>query len=250
MITPPLPRDRRIDRIIYSIFGYPNAMRRVQYPVLFRFLDVQPGEYIADLGCGDGAFAWAIAQRTRCIGLDIDLQPYHAFLASQSTQLTFTQGSVEQLPFPDHTFDKVLLSSVLQMVRDDRAALKEIYRVLKPHGTLVLSAPVDGFRFFPSLNTRLSALRQGFGSSGRTNYPRPDLESLIKESGFSIQKSECAPKVVGSFIFELQLVIANMLHLPLSKPAYFPLMYPFFLLDRLFPAAARGDEVIIQAMRQ
>lgn len=53
------------------------------------------------------------------------------------------QADLTDLPFPDHYFDLVLSSHVLEHVPNDRAALREIARVLKPSGRAVLLFPYD-----------------------------------------------------------------------------------------------------------
>jgi len=53
------------------------------------------------------------------------------------------QADLTTLPFPDHRFDAVVSSHVLEHVPDDRAALSEIARVLKPSGWAVLLFPYD-----------------------------------------------------------------------------------------------------------
>ncbi len=50
-------------------------------------------------------------------------------------------GDVCDMPFPDNNFDSVFLMEVLEHVHDPHKAISEIYRVLKPGGTLVFSVP-------------------------------------------------------------------------------------------------------------
>ena len=58
-----------------------------------------------------------------------------------------TCGNGEQLPFPPDQFDLVLSHEVIEHVGDDRAAMREIFRVLKPGGRLVLFCPNRGYPF-------------------------------------------------------------------------------------------------------
>ena len=52
-----------------------------------------------------------------------------------------TNGDALRLPFPDDTFDRIIASEVLEHVPDDQAALDELFRVLKPGGTLAVTVP-------------------------------------------------------------------------------------------------------------
>jgi len=59
-------------------------------------------------------------------------------LAAASTSITLTRAPVEALPFPDAHFDSAVVTLVLCSVRDPERGLREIWRVLKPGGTLLL----------------------------------------------------------------------------------------------------------------
>jgi SAM-dependent methyltransferase len=57
------------------------------------------------------------------------------------------RGSALDLPFPDGAFDRVIASEVLEHIGDDRGALGELARVLRPGGVLAVTVP----RWFPEL---------------------------------------------------------------------------------------------------
>jgi ubiquinone/menaquinone biosynthesis C-methylase UbiE len=59
-------------------------------------------------------------------------------LTAAPIPITLTRASVEALPFPDAHFDSVVVTLVLCSVRDLEGGLREIWRVLKPGGTLLL----------------------------------------------------------------------------------------------------------------
>ena len=59
-------------------------------------------------------------------------------LTAASIPITLTRAPVEALPFPDAHFDSVVVTLVLCSVRDPERGLREIWRVLKPGGTLLL----------------------------------------------------------------------------------------------------------------
>lgn len=53
---------------------------------------------------------------------------------------------IQALPFPDNSFDLILCNHVLEHIPDDRRALRELYRVLKPNGLAFLLVPMDSQR--------------------------------------------------------------------------------------------------------
>jgi ubiquinone/menaquinone biosynthesis C-methylase UbiE len=56
--------------------------------------------------------------------------------------VTFQQGSAEDLPFPEASFDVVISNGVFNLVPDKARALKEVFRVLKPNGRFMLADQV------------------------------------------------------------------------------------------------------------
>jgi ubiquinone/menaquinone biosynthesis C-methylase UbiE len=100
------------------------------------------GSYILDVGCGDGALVCAAASRgAEATGVD----PDPAMLAAARTRAdkagiaaAFLEGRIERLPFADAAFDVVVSITVLCFVPDASAAVREMARVLRPGGRLVL----------------------------------------------------------------------------------------------------------------
>lgn len=104
-----------------------------------------------DCGCATGGYARALAESGAALTVGIDLDGTQLAtarrLATADGRVHFTAASAQELPFPDCTFDGVLLSEVLEHVADEGATLAEIRRVLRPNGYLVLSAPNRLFPF-------------------------------------------------------------------------------------------------------
>lgn len=100
-------------------------------------------------GCGIGAYAERLAPHTgRVIGLDIEVARVQEAAGNPGgTRVLYLGGAGEALPFPDASFDLVLSHEVLEHVQDDRAAVHEIVRTLRPGGRLVLFCPNRGYPF-------------------------------------------------------------------------------------------------------
>lgn len=106
----------------------------------------QPGERVLEVGPGTGYYTLDVAEWISPGGrLDIfDLQQEmldHTTRRARErglTNITATQGDARSLPYPDATFDAALLTAVLGEIPDQEAALRELARVLKPGGRLVV----------------------------------------------------------------------------------------------------------------
>ena len=97
---------------------------------------------VLDAGCGDGALACAMASGGASVtGLDADpvmLAAARARAAMTGARVTFLPGRIEQLPLADARFDVVVAVTVLCFVADAATAVREMARVLRPGGRLVL----------------------------------------------------------------------------------------------------------------
>jgi ubiquinone biosynthesis O-methyltransferase len=100
------------------------------------------GRKILDIGCGDGEFALELAKRGAVVtGIDaaaamIDTAKRRA--SQHNVDITFQVAMAEQLPFPDERFDVVTAITILCFVEDAKPVFREIARVLKPGGRLII----------------------------------------------------------------------------------------------------------------
>jgi len=105
------------------------------------------GESVLDVGCRDGSYvAFCRALGKRAIGLDLSLS---AVLASANPPIVYADA--QTLPFPDSSFDTVLMFDVLEHVPDDELGLGEAARVGRKNILLSLPKP-DNPRVFNPWN--------------------------------------------------------------------------------------------------
>lgn len=97
-------------------------------------------------GCGVGMYIQALLPYTDEI-YGIDVEPDYLIQAAHNVpQAPIQQAVCEALPYADASFDLILNHEVLEHVADDRAAVAEMVRVLKPGGRAVIFVPN---RFYP-----------------------------------------------------------------------------------------------------
>jgi ubiquinone/menaquinone biosynthesis C-methylase UbiE len=107
------------------------------------------GKAVLDVGCGDGLIDWGIVNSLhpkRLVGVDLALPDTNQLISrlrhcgfdvdTLPDSLTFTTCTVDQLPFPPHTFDWVISWSAFEHIHDPSSTIREIRRVLKPSGLL------------------------------------------------------------------------------------------------------------------
>jgi GDP-mannose 6-dehydrogenase len=118
-----------------------NLFSRQRFALQMVELAIAPSSKILDAGCGSGEMAAKLMERGYEVwGIDL-AEPMirHARALCRSNQ--FQVGDIEQIPFPDNTFDAVVSLGVIEYLDGDQKALGEIWRVLKPGGTAVIATP-------------------------------------------------------------------------------------------------------------
>jgi len=145
-------------------------------------------------------------------------------------------------------FDKILLSSVLQMVRDDKAVLKNCHRILKGKGVLVLSVPIE-YCYLKKLNRIKPQLKKRFGAQGKTYYDYDEVIELLRNEGFGIMETKYSPKKWGSLIFEIGIFLWYHFCFPFFSSFLFPVLYPIAYFDKFADSKQRGNELVIKVRR-
>ena len=98
------------------------------YRAFVRFASEHAGNTILDLGCGYGAYSLALAAEGRkCIGSDINMN----YLAAASASGLPVVAVDSELPYPDRSFDTVMLLEVIEHVPKLEGILKEAFRVAR-----------------------------------------------------------------------------------------------------------------------
>lgn len=113
--------------------------RKLAVPYV-EFVGLSDGERILDAGCGTGALSAYLLKQTKTsevVGIDFS-ETYVAHAAStiEDPRVEFETGDVTDLTYDDGAFGQVFLNLVLQFVPDSAAAISELYRVVKPGGTV------------------------------------------------------------------------------------------------------------------
>ena len=175
----------------------PDIAFRRRARAVVEFLDLRPGTRVLDCGCGLGFYLRLLshlAPDCRLQGLDSNRARLgRAVLPSNLPAVELLLGDVLHLPYQDAVFDRVILSEVLEHLADDLAALREVTRVLKSAGIVVITVPHERYPWlYDPINKTLEAfgipaVRSGVLAGIWTEHQRlyrpEQLLSLAQQAG-------------------------------------------------------------------
>lgn len=155
-----------------------KALHRLIFQTLEAELPDWREKEIVDVGCGTGAILKQLGNPEKNVG--IDLAPEAISFCRQRGLNNIQQGDIHALPFPDASFDAVICSSVLyhQWVSDVEGAVREMHRVLRPDGVLLINVPA-----FPFLH---SAHDEAVMTARR--FRKREIQQLLQEQNFKIRR--------------------------------------------------------------
>jgi predicted SAM-dependent methyltransferase len=123
---------------------------------------------------------------------------------------------VTHLPFPDHCFDAIYASHVLEHVREDRCAMSELARVLKLSGWAILQVPLDTQREATYEDFTITDPQERLKAFGHYDHVRTygrDYRGRLEDAGFYVE--------VDDFVRSLPPGAVNRLGLREAEDVYY-----------------------------
>lgn len=210
--------------LVRRIFLSLASGKKMRMNVVLGLAPLKQSDIVLDVGCSwGGSSYYFINLVNRIVGVDIDrhsLKDAKEVLAKNCYKFAPICADATCLPFKEETFDIVMCIEVIEHITKDRLLIRELYKVLKKNGNLILTTvnsdvPETGsilHSLVPKwLKPDPSQLDAEHGQYGhvRTGYTSAEIENVLEESGFRIEKHDYAFKRVGGFV--LGLVYATKL---------------------------------------
>jgi SAM-dependent methyltransferase len=233
-----------LQNLVLRIVGIPHLGMRVRARAVVSALKNRPGEEVLDAGCGPGVTSLTLSQQGyKVTAIDTDpakIEILRLLGLSLGRNLAAQIATVCDLPFRDASFDKVLCAEVLEHVEDDRRAVAELARVLRPGGVLVITVP--------SKHSIAHAYEDDFGHA-RPGYTPESLLSLLREQGlFSLSWRTYLHSRFGEWAWQTN---HRLFRSRVSTVAsFYPLFWASLLFDRLLPADKPGLGYVAVARRE
>ena len=158
---------------------------------IVKMAEAGPEDTVLDVACGPGLLACAFARVVRhAVGLDITpamLDQARKTQAEQGlTNISWQSGDVLSLPYPDHHFSIVVSRFAFHHLPQPLAALKEMVRVCKPGGRVVVADMSPAANKADALNA-MERLRD---PSHVRALPLEELQSLFAQAGLPAPRIE------------------------------------------------------------
>lgn len=138
-----------------------------------------------DLGCGDGAnLGWLRPHFSDFYGSDYNLLRLLRASRLPDAPLVF-MADINDYPTQDDNFDVIYFNHVLEHIPDDVAALREVHRILRPGGLLVLGVPNEGAAFWQLAYRLQPAVRRS--SDHLHHYTADSIAAKCLDAGFKVR---------------------------------------------------------------
>jgi ubiquinone/menaquinone biosynthesis C-methylase UbiE len=216
-----------LSKLALRLIGLPHLGFRGRARIIVReaLRHSDPHSRILDAGCGYGIYSLSLADNGRQTISSIDLTPERiAALERMKLEqptlmgpISLEVGSVTNLPFGDNTFDLVICSEVIEHVPDDHEAARELLRVTKAGGTMIISTPYNS-RYNQRIYKKFGHERPGYTAEG--------YRDLFGRDNVRITKACYYEYALGTKLF-------NGFNAIRSLPLMGLLFYPFYALYRL-----------------
>jgi SAM-dependent methyltransferase len=157
-------------------------------------LGLQAGERVVDVGCGPGYLCAEMAAAGAAV-VGVDPSPAMLALAERrGSGVELLRGDALSLPVEDGRFDAAVSTQVYEYVADIEGALREVARVLRPGGRLlILDTDWDSIVWRSSDDARMErVLRAWEEHLAHPRLPRV-LPSLLRDSGFTLRRTSIVP---------------------------------------------------------
>jgi len=209
-----------------AVHWWYRVRRKIAIDLIKEYTGADKDKKIADIGCGTGALLHELSVLGKVYGIDSSAKAI-SYCRQRGLQ-NLTTGNIDNLPFADDEFDVALCLDVLEHLPDDRRAISEIRRVVRPGGLVIIFVPAFSFLF--GVSDIVSKHFRRYGSR--------ELVKKIKEENLEILR--CS--YFNFFLFLPILAVrklVNRFKLPMKSENKFnnrfvnKILYVFFYLDSI-----------------
>ncbi|MBI4036758.1 class I SAM-dependent methyltransferase [Candidatus Daviesbacteria bacterium] len=208
--------------------------------ILKRFKRYLHGD-ILEVGCGIGNFTQNLSEYGKVTAIDINKEYIEGLRLTNVRSIYYGLGDIEKGRYffgNNRYFDTIICLNVLEHIKNDVEALKNLYRLLKPNGTLVLLVPGHEF-IYGEIDKNIEHFRR---------YDKNSLVGNLRALGFSITNARRL-NLLGAVGWFISGKILKNKEVGKVKVGVFNLLSPIFLFIEQFIETPFGTSVLIIARK-
>ena len=250
--------NTKLKKIVYNLIGVPLLIRKLQWYCIYKYLEINKSDKVLDLGAGNLIYSNYLKKYSNYVYCS-DLKFDKYILESKKNQELYKIiSNGKKLPFKDRTFDKILLSSILHMVKNPSDILNECKRVKKNNGFIVFSVPVPYLylKYFIKIsnliennkakyNENLQELAHKYKTDVSIGYFEniDEIKKMVIKANLKIISYTYSPNRFTSFFTDF----STYLFLKFGNLGYYltymlyPVLYPISMLSD-----NKGSEIIVK----
>jgi len=193
-----LIKTGEVDHADWNYRPFLGWIQRLRFKMVLSLLNKVQCHRILEVGYGSGIFLPELERHCEeLFGIDIHNMPeevQNVLLEKLNIRTSLFSTSIEKTNFPDNYFDHIVSISALEFVQNIDAACKEIRRILKPDGSLLVITP--GHSKILDIGLKIIT-----GESAKHDYDnRRELLLPTLMENFSITQSLIFPPVIGRIV--------------------------------------------------
>ena len=176
---------------VYDIFGYIINGRVNKEMCGYVASCIDKEDTVLECACGTGMITEAVAGKCdRMTATDYSVQMVRKTEARvrKYHNVEVETADITSLPFADESFDKVIAGNVIHLLDDPHKALKELYRVLKPQGNLIIPTYVNKKK--SGKTSAFSAVVGKAGADFKREFSFDNYAAFFSEAGYTVIKEK------------------------------------------------------------
>jgi SAM-dependent methyltransferase len=139
----------------------------------------------------------------------IDYYPIDKFMEGYDYPPGTIDMDILYLGYADNTFDAIICNHVLEHIPDDKAAMRELFRVLKPGGVALLQVPLDKNRAVTYEDLAITDPQERikhFGQFDHVRFYGLDYKDRLSAAGFTVAVIDCISRLCDNAVFHYGLM--------------------------------------------
>lgn len=251
--------NSRATSLYKRVFGLPVLGARIRSSAAVKLLEprTRRKQRILDAGCSWGALLFELSragglESLELIGVDLSVEALRdAGRVARSLRtgaFHALAADMRFLPFADNSFDSVICTDVLEHIEDDRLAIRDLRRTLRPDGRLILTVPNAEQK-----TAWVSTSSMELFNHVREGYSLEGLRRLAEGQGLSILRTSHAGNLFGAAAWEVSLRLLSLfkslaIHSALEAVT-FPIFFGLAKLDSWSGDRAWGKWLLLEACK-